>query len=158
MFTRNGVRNFLVEIGGEVLASGVNSAGKPWHVSVDLPVADSAATAHGAAVVLALDSCAVATSGNYRKWHEHDGRRVSHLVDPRTGQATVSALLSVTVIASDCMTADAWATACMVMGEQRVKAAMERRHDLGVMTISTDDNGNYVVWSNARFAENVVQQ
>ena len=157
MLHRNGVSNFLVEIGGEVMACGSNPRGGQWHVSVDLPTADTAAVDHHSALVLALDSGAVATSGSYRKWREVDGQRVSHIVDPRTGQASVSHLLSVTVLAADCMTADAWATACMVMGGERVIDMMENRTDLGVMTISTDEEGNYIVWSNARFAQCVVQ-
>ncbi len=156
MFQRNGSRNYLVEIGGEVVACGVNPSGAVWHVSVDMPVADSAAVGHESALVLAINGCAVATSGSYRKFREVQGRRVSHIVDPVTGTAAVSNLLSATVIAADCMTADAWATACMVMGEAKVKEVMAKRDELGVMTISTDSTGNYVVWSNARFADCVV--
>ena len=152
MLVRNGAVNWLVEIGGEVMASGVNSHGSTWHVSVDMPEGDS----HESAMVLKLDSGAVATSGNYRKWREEGGNRLSHIVDPHTGDSRVGTLLSVTVIAPDCMNADAWATACMVMGEEKVKEMMGKRNDLGVMTISADTvSGSLVVWSNAPFANKI---
>ena len=152
MLERNGVKNYLVEIGGEVLARGVNQQGAPWHVSVDLPLSQADSVVH------AIDSLAVATSGNYRKFRDRPaGERVSHIIDPLTGRGQVSNLLSVTIVAPDCMTADAWATACMAMGLDRTRAMMERVDNLGVMTISTDDDGNWVVWSNHRFASLAVQ-
>ena len=86
-------------------------------------------------------------------------RRVSApiFVDPKTGRSQASALLSVTVVASSCMLADAWATACMVLGTERVVQLMEGRDDLGVMTITAGPEGQLVVWSNARFARLVAQ-
>lgn len=156
MLTRNGVRNWLVEIGGEVMASGVNKRGTAWQVSVDMPTSETDEVTHDSALTLALDSGAVATSGNYRKWREQGGNKISHIIDPRTGDSRVGTLLSVTVIAPDCMMADAWATACMVMGDSATRAMMERRKDLGVMTIVGDTvTGNLVVWSNASFADRI---
>ena len=156
MLVRNGARNWLVEIGGEVMASGVNKRGTPWQVSVDMPIEEQTSATHESAMTLTLDSGAVATSGNYRKWREEGGGKLSHIIDPRTGDCHTGTLLSVTVIANDCMTADAWATACMVMGENEVKKVMQKRQDLGVMTISADTtSGSLIVWSNAPFAEKV---
>ena len=157
MLARNGAVNWLVEIGGEVMASGVNNRGTAWHVSVDMPTSEDNGNAdHESAMVLTLDSGAVATSGNYRKWRIEEGNKLSHIIDPHTGDSRTGTLLSVTVVAGDCMTADAWATACMVMGEEKVKEMMKKRHDLGVMTISADTvSGNLVVWSNKPFAERI---
>ena len=156
MLARNGAANWLVEIGGEVMASGVNSRGTPWQVSVDMPDDEQDTVSHQSALTIALDSGAVATSGNYRKWRVDGGNKLSHIIDPHTGDSRAGTLLSVTVIARDCMTADAWATACMVMGEEKVKKLMQNRHDLGVMTISADTVSNaLVVWSNAPFADRV---
>lgn len=157
MLRRNGVSQFMVEIGGEVACAGVNRQGLPWHVSVDLPSDQPDTVSHEAALVLALDQGGIATSGNYRKYRESGGKRISHIVDPATGRSTASNLLSVTVVASSCMLADAWATACMVLGTERTVRMMESRSDLGVMTISASDEGSLVVWSNARFADLVVQ-
>ena len=156
MLVRNGVTNWLVEIGGEVAASGVNKRGTAWTVSVDMPTSENDEVSHESALALTLDSGAVATSGNYRKWREQGGSRISHIIDPRTGESRVGSLLSVTVIATDCMTADAWATACMVMGDSATRAMMQPRDDLGVMTIVGDTvTGNLVVWSNKSFAERI---
>lgn len=153
MLTRNGATNWLVEIGGEVVASGHNSRGTAWQVSVDMPVSQTDGDVHESAMKLAMDSGAVATSGNYRKWRVQDGNKLSHIIDPRSGDSRTGTLLSVTVVAHDCMTADAWATACMVMGENEVIRVMQQRDDLGVMTIAADTTGgNLIVWSNAAFA------
>ncbi len=156
MLTRNGARNWLVEIGGEVVASGMNKRGTAWQVSVDMPTSETDEVIHDSALTLALDSGAVATSGNYRKWREQGGSKISHIVDPHTGDSRVGTLLSVTVIAPDCMSADAWATACMVMGDSATRAMMQPRRDLGVMTITADTiRGNLVVWSNKAFADKI---
>jgi thiamine biosynthesis lipoprotein len=156
MLTRNGARNWLVEIGGEVVARGVNKRGMAWQVSVDMPTSETDEVSHDSALTLALDSGAVATSGNYRKWREQGGNKTSHIIDPHTGDSRVGTLLSVTVIAPDCMTADAWATACMVLGDSATRAMMQARTDLGVMTITADTiSGNLIVWSNKSFADRV---
>ncbi len=153
MLERNGVEDYMVEIGGEVLARGKNPHGKPWHVSVDVPSDQPDSAVHQSAVVLSIDRWAVATSGNYRKYRDLEkGERVSHIVNPNTGSSQTSNLLSVTVVASDCMTADAWATACMAMGLDGTHSLMEGMDNLGVMTIHADHDGNLVVWSNRRFA------
>ncbi len=152
MLERNGVTNYMVEIGGEVVTHGVNDRGTSWQVSVDMPTDQATKTTHESAMVLSLDGQAVATSGSYRQFATVGGKRVSHIINPLTGKAEQSNLLSVTVIAPTCVVADAWATACMVMGTEAVQRAMEQRSDLGVMTISADDKGNFVVWSNKTFA------
>jgi len=156
LFARHGVSNWLVEIGGEVAACGVNKRGTAWQVSVDMPLDGDSANAHSSAMVLQVDSGGVATSGNYRRYYEQGGKRVSHIINPHTGESQPGSLLSVTVTATDCMTADAWATACMVLGEQATQSLMSSRDDLGVMTIAADSTGNMVVWSNRRFANQVV--
>ncbi len=154
MLARNGAENYMVEIGGEVVAHGVNERGETWRVSVDMPVPDDENGAvHTNAVVLNLDSMAVATSGSYRKFKEVDGKKVSHIVNPKTGASETSNLLSVSIVAPDCMSADAWATACMAMGLEKTQSMMEKNSKLGVMTISVDEEGNFVVWSNKLFAD-----
>ncbi len=152
MLARNGVENCMVEIGGEVVTKGVNEKGTPWNISIDMPVESNQATIHESALVVGISGKAVATSGNYRKYKQVDGKKVSHIVNPKTGYSEASTLLSATVVAADCMTADAWATACMAMGTERTQALFAGRTDLGVMTISTDAKGNYIVWSNKPFA------
>ena len=158
MLERNGVVNYMVEIGGEIAARGVNSRGQQWRVSVDMPIDDDTTVNHQSALVLSIDRGGVATSGNYRKFKEVDGKKVTHILNPLTGRGEQSSLLSATVVAADCATADAWATACMAMGLDKAKAMMERSGSLGVMLISADASGNMVVWSNKRFASLVSPQ
>ena len=158
MLERNGVENYMVEIGGEVVSRGVNQVGQKWHVSIDMPEPDDSDGAqHNSALVITLDGKAVATSGNYRKFKESGGKKLSHIVNPKTGSSETSNLLSVSIVAPDCMSADAWATACMAMGEEKTKAMMEGNDKLGVMTISVNEDGNYVIWSNKCFANLVVE-
>ena len=147
----------IAKIGGEIACAGRNRQDLPWHVSVDLPSDQPDSVSHEAALVLAVDNGGVATSGNYRKYRESGGQRISHIVDPKTGRSESSTLLSVTIVAPSCMLADAWATACMVLGTERVVQLMEGRDDLGVMTITAGPEGQLVVWSNARFARLVAQ-
>ncbi len=157
MLAANGAANWMVEIGGEVAVAGHNPQGKKWRISVDLP-SDDGNEQHQSALTLAMDQGAVATSGSYRRYKEVDGKRVSHIVDPRTGLSTESNLLSVTVVAPSCMLADAWATACMALGTERTHSLMEHNSQLGVMTIATAPNGtDLVVWSNKAFARLVEQ-
>ena len=157
MLQRHGVSHYMVEIGGEIACMGNNRQGQPWHVSVDMPSDQPDSVSHESALVLSINQGGVATSGNYRKYRESGGQRISHIVDPKTGRSESSTLLSVTIVAPSCMLADAWATACMVLGTERVVQLMEGRNDLGVMTISAGSEGQLVVWSNARFAQLVVQ-
>ncbi len=153
MLERNGVTNYLVEIGGEVVARGVNERGETWRVAVDLPADESdGQVKHTPATMLAIDKGAVATSGSYRKYVESGGQKRSHIINPVTGSAATGDLLSVTIVAGDCMTADAWATACMAMGAERTRDLMENDNELGVMTIAATADGTMVVWSNAAFA------
>ena len=107
-----GSRNFLVDIGGESVASGVNENGNIWRILVEKPIYGAGYGEFGKAVVF-LDNRAIATSGNYRRFHEIDGVKYAHTIDVKTGYPVMHNLLSVTIVADDCITADAWATACM---------------------------------------------
>ena len=157
MLERNGVENYMVEIGGEVAVKGVSPRGDKWNVSVDMPQSDPNGVHHESVMTLSLEDGGVATSGNYRKYKEVAGKRISHIVNPKTGMSEESTLLSVTITAPDCMTADAWATACMAMGTEKTQALMENEKKMGVMTIATTTNGSYEVWSNKAFASQVAR-
>lgn len=114
-----GVEDYLVEIGGEVAARGRNPRGEAWQVGIDKPVADASGTAHDVGYVVSLSEGGMATSGNYRNYRYVGGRRVAHTIDPASGYPVEHALLSATVMAPDCMTADAYATAFMVLGADK---------------------------------------
>jgi len=105
-----GIDSHLVEVGGELRGAGVKPDGQPWWVALEEPGAAAPST------LVALHGLAVATSGDYRRWFEHEGTRYSHTIDPRDGRPIRHGLASVTVIHADCMHADAWSTALNVLG------------------------------------------
>ena len=109
--------DYLVEVGGEMRVSGLNSKGQPWRIAIETP--DAMGQVDN---IIALESAAIATSGDYRNYFEKDGKRYSHSIDPRTGRPIEHRLASVTVVADHCIDADAWATAFLVMGDE---AALE---------------------------------
>ena len=121
MKSRNdGPRNFLAEIGGEIVAQGVSTTGKPWRIGIEKPVAGERAVMEsgGREFHVLLDNLAMATSGDYRNFFEVDGIRYSHTINPGSGRPVTHDLVSVTVLHKSCMTADAMATALLVMGPE----------------------------------------
>lgn len=127
MLRRNGVENFMVEIGGEIVVSGLNSKGQKWRIQVDAPIeAKAGEFKHERLDVLHVTDCAVATSGNYRNYRNTaDGKKIGHTISPIDGYPYLSATLSATVIAPDCATADALATAAMAMPDSAAVAMLE---------------------------------
>lgn len=117
LLTDKGCQNYLVDIGGEVVAKGVNKQGQPWRIGITKPQDDPAGQSQEMEEVLQTSDICMATSGNYRNFYYEGGQRRSHTIDPRTGHPVQHNLLSATVVASSCMRADALATACMVLGE-----------------------------------------
>lgn len=111
----HGIDNCLVAIDGELRALGHRPDGSGWPIAIEKPDHDRRA-AHS---LIELEEASIATSGDYRHWVEVSGRRLSHTMDPKRGMPLVNAPASATVIARDCMTADAWATAMMVLGVER---------------------------------------
>jgi len=128
-----GQRNVLVELGGEVAARGRRTDGTLWRVGIERPV-DGAQSVHR---TVRLANRALATSGDYRRYVMEEGRRLSHVVDPRTGRPVRHQLASATVIASNAMRADAWATALMVLGPDE-GLAVAQREQLDVLLLSWD--------------------
>ena len=123
---RLGVRDCLTEIGGEVRVTGLNPRGEWWAVQIDAPVPDSTGL-HRCLEVVRLHNCAIATSGNYRNYRiDADGNVVHHTISPVTGRPVVTDLLSASVFADNCMTADALATACIVLGKDKATELLEQ--------------------------------
>ena len=115
-----GYERSLVEIGGEIRAQGMGRQGAPWRVGIERPH-DGPPEVE---VVLPLSNRSMATSGNYRNFRMDDGRKVTHIIDPRDGSPVAHGLGSVSVLADSCMEADAWATALYVLGaEEGLKLA-----------------------------------
>lgn len=119
-----GAEHFLVEIGGELRGKGVSSDGSPWLVGIDAPRFEDGPGRPLQAAVELRDR-AIATSGNYRNYRVLDGKRFSHTLDPRTGRPVEHDLASVTILAPTCREADAWATACMVLGAEAALPLIE---------------------------------
>ncbi|WP_247233115.1 FAD:protein FMN transferase [Telluribacter sp. SYSU D00476] len=146
-----GVRNYLVEIGGEVRAEGQNERSEAWHIGIDKPV-DNQEAGRPLQTVVPLSGRALATSGSYRKFVERDGRRYSHAIDPHTGVPITHNLLSISVIADDCMTADAYATAFLVMGLDKA-LPIAKAHRMELYGIYEGEDGALQVYSTPGFGQ-----
>ncbi len=128
MLTERGRPDHLIDVGGEMRAGGTKN-GSPWTVGIRLP--DEDATKVAAAGTLPLEKGrAIATSGNYLNYYEVDGEKYSHTINPLTGYVERNRLLSASVLANDCATADAFATACMVLGPEEALKLIEREPEL----------------------------
>lgn len=125
LLQRKGCKNYLVDIGGEVVAHGVSAQGKPWRIGITRPVDDASGDINEVQSVLETTDIALATSGNYRNFYYDGEQKRSHTIDPRTGYPVQHSLLSATVRSNSCMRADALATACMVLGEEEALRMIE---------------------------------
>ncbi len=133
------VENIFVEIGGEIYCHGLNERGEPWRVGVNFPSYDEGEQRVVQAVVPLYDR-AIATSGNYRNYYEVDGKKYAHTIDPVSGYPVQHSVLSASVFAPDCMTADAYATAFMVLGLEKAILIDEREKDIEIYLIYSDEN------------------
>jgi len=144
MLTKAGCKNFLVDIGGEVVAKGHNSRNKAWTIGITKPVDDVSGNRQELQDAITTTSICMATSGNYRNYYIEDGVRRSHTIDPRTGYPVHHKLLSATIIAPSCIKADALATACMVLGEYKAAVMISQMRETGYYFILTDEEGNMI--------------
>ncbi len=138
------VKNYLIDIGGEVKALGVSAAGIPWRVGISKP--DEQSGLEDLALILSLTDRAAATSGNYRNFHDIDGVRVSHTMNPFTGYFERNDILSATVVSQSCAIADAWATAFMSMGFSKARTMVEQQADLESVLMYLDEHGQISYW------------
>ncbi len=150
----NGVNQYMIELGGEVLTKGKNAEGKEWRIGIDKPVAFS--ENRPLQVILKLSNKALATSGSYRKFKERDGRKYSHAIDPRTGYSVTHNILSVSVLADDCMTADAWATTLLILGMEESKALLQEL-PLDAYFIYSDEEGGLHVEMTPGFQKYILE-
>ena len=128
-----GQKNYFIEIGGEIKVKGVNDEGKPWVIGIDQPTDDNdGSNTRKLENYLGLDNVAVATSGNYRKFYEKNGKRYSHTLNPKTGYPVQHNLLSTTVVAETAAIADGYATAFMTMGVDESMLFVESNPDLNL--------------------------
>ncbi|MBR5729690.1 MAG: FAD:protein FMN transferase [Prevotella sp.] len=154
---RRGIENYMVEIGGEVVTHGVNERRVPWRIGVVKPTDDTLSVDNELQTVLNVANKSMATSGNYRNFYYKGGRKYAHTIDPKTGAPVQHSLLSATVLADNCATADAYATSFMVMGIERAKVVLERHPELMAYFIYSDNNGELAVWYSPTMKEKIIE-
>lgn len=141
LLLQKGCTNLMVEIGGEVVAKGVNKEGNIWRIGINEPNENEPVVPQALQAIVGLKNKALATSGNYRNFYYENGKRFAHTIDPKTGYPVEHSLLSATVMANNCMTADAYATAFMVMGVKRAQELIKTIDHIDVFLIYNDDAG-----------------
>jgi thiamine biosynthesis lipoprotein len=157
LLRRYGIQNFLVEIGGEMVVSGISPKRLPWRVGVAKPTDDSLAVSGQMQTVLNVTDCAMATSGNYRRFYYKGGRKYAHTIDPKTGYPVQHSLLSATVLAKDCAVADAYATSLMVMGLDKARKLLEQHPELMAYLIYSDQNGELATWFSPSLRDKIAE-
>lgn len=138
-----GIRNYMVDIGGEVVVRGKNPRMNAWQIGINKPIDDSLSINQELQTILAISDVGMATSGNYRNFYYKGGKKYAHTIDPRTGYPVQHSILSSTVIAKDCASADAYATAFMVMGLDSAQAFCEAHPELDAYFICAGEGDNY---------------
>lgn len=151
------ITNFMVEIGGEVVAEGINEKGTPWRIGINKPNEDSTSLSTELQDIISLSGHALATSGNYRNFYVQNGKKIAHTINPKTGYPAQQDILSSTVVAPTCAEADAFATAFMVLGMEKAKKVLQEQSQLDAYFIYSDEKGNYQTWSSTGFDALIVR-
>ena len=138
-----GIKNYIVDIGGEVVVKGKNAQGGLWRIGINKPIDDSLSRQKDLQTILEITNAGLATSGNYRNYYYKDGKKYAHTIDPRTGYPVQHSILSSTVIAKDCMTADALATAFMVMGLEEAEKFCKADPNIDAYFIYSGKDGKF---------------
>lgn len=141
LFRRKGIQNYMIEIGGEIVVKGFNPKGEKWKVGINKPIEDTLNINNEIQTILNVTDMGIATSGNYRNFYYKDGKKYAHTIDPHTGYPVQHSILSATVLAPDCATADAYATAFMVMGLERAKEVLQAVPSIQAYLIYADEKG-----------------
>ena len=143
---KKGIQNFMVEIGGEIVVRGNSDKKLPWRIGINKPTDDSLNTNQELQDVVNVTDIAMATSGNYRNFYYKNGKKYAHTIDPKTGYPVQHNILSATVLAKNCATADAYATSFMVMGLDGAKKILEKHPELDAYLIYSDHKGSNKIW------------
>ena len=149
-----GLKSYLVEIGGEVRVRG-DKQGLPWRIGIDRPEDNNNVPGNDLQAIISMKNRSLATSGNYRKFYVEDGVKYSHTIDPRTGYPARNQLLSATILADECATADGIATACMVFGKDKTIEFLNMHPEYDAFLVYSDENGNYQTWATENLKESV---
>jgi thiamine biosynthesis lipoprotein len=156
LIEHQGIKNFLVEIGGEVYAAGTKVDGQPWKIGINTPRPDAPHDKVYKAII--IRNKAFATSGDYRNFFEINGKRYSHIIDPRTGYPVDNGVVSVSVIAESCTFADGLATALMVMGPEKGMALVNRLDRVESLIIVRNDADQLVEYYSKGFGQQPVHK
>ena len=140
---QKGVKHYMVDIGGEVVLKGKSPRMKDWRIGINKPIEDSLSVNQELQTILEISDIGMATSGNYRKFYYKDGKRYAHTIDPRLGTPVQHNILSATVLAKDCTTADAYATAFMVMGLEKALDFCQKHPELNAYFICDSEGDSY---------------
>ena len=146
LLRKNGINDYMIEIGGEIVTRGFNQKQEPWRIGVNKPTDDSLNTSQELQTVLNVTDIAMATSGNYRNFYYKNGKKYAHTIDPKTGYPVQHTLLSATVLAKDCATADAYATSFMVLGLEGAQKILQQHPELMAYLIYADKDGKNQTW------------
>jgi len=148
LLEENGCMEYMVEIGGEVMCKGLNPKGEKWKIGIDKPIDDPSNGSQEFQTIVSLSNVAINTSGNYRQFYYRDGKKYAHEIDPRSGYPVVHNLLSATVTAPNCMQADAYATAFMILGVDSAMQICKSIPDMDCYLIYVDKDGkNQVIYT-----------
>ncbi len=150
-----GCKNYMIEIGGEVVALGKNERGRIWTIGISMPEESEFFASNVIQAKVQLPEHGLATSGNYRNFYVEEGKKYAHTIDPKLGFPVQHSLLSATVIADKCMDADAFATAFMVMGLEESIEIARRQQGLKVYFIYADEDGATQVYMSEHFIEHL---
>ena len=151
------IKNYMVEIGGEITTRGINPERVPWRIGVNKPNEDALDESHELQTILNVTDKSMATSGNYRNFYVKEGKKYAHTIDPKTGYPVQHTLLSATVLTDRCSKADAYATSFMVLGMDGAKQILERHKELMAYLIYTDSKGNLAVWYSPSLEDKIVK-
>ena len=157
IFDSAGIENYMCEIGGEVRAKGVNQRGECWRIGIDKPADNKISTERELQTVIQLCDKSIATSGNYRNFHEKDGKKYAHTIDPKTGYPAENNILSASVVADDCMTADAYATVFMLSSVEDMHR-IAREQNIDVYIIYAEKDGSMATVQTEGFAKHIFKR
>ena len=145
LMEQEGISRYLVSVGGALVSRGMNGEGKPWRVAIQKPTDRENAVQ----AIVDINGHGISTSGSYRNYYELDGKRISHVIDPQTGQPITHKLVSVTVIAPTALEADGWDTGLMVLGPEKAQQVV-REEGLAVYMIVKEGEG-FKTWMSPQF-------
>jgi thiamine biosynthesis lipoprotein len=157
-FKEKGIKNYLVEIGGEVRGKGTNAKDKYWHIGIDRPKDGNIIPGEELQAIIEINNKALATSGNYRKFFVEQGVKYAHTIDPKTGFPARNTLLSATVVCDNCTDADAYATSFMVLGLEKSKQMLQKLSDVEVYFIYSNEKGEYQIFLSDGMKSMLVEQ